>query len=83
MKSVESNKQLFLATIAFAVAFAVWGLVSGLATLLHDELRLSAAQISWMVAIPVILGSLGRIPMGLLTDRYGGRRMFTGLLLFC
>ncbi len=83
MKSVESNKQLFLATIAFAVAFAIWGLVSGLATVLHDELGLNAAQVSWMVAIPVLLGSLGRIPMGLLTDRYGGRRMFTGLLLFC
>ncbi len=83
MTNRESNKQLFLATVGFAVAFAIWGLISGLATLLHSELGLSASQVSLMVAIPVLLGSLGRIPMGLLTDRYGGRFMFTALLVFC
>ncbi len=83
MTSNESNKQLFLATVAFAVAFAAWGLISGLATLLKAELHLTAAQASLMIAIPILLGSIGRIPMGLLADRYGGRVMFTVLLLFC
>lgn len=78
----DSSKQLFLATIAFTVAFACWGIISGLATLLKSELGLSAFQASLMIALPVILGSVGRIPMGLLTDRYGGRLIFSALLIF-
>jgi NNP family nitrate/nitrite transporter-like MFS transporter len=82
LKDHTPNKQLFLATIAFTMAFANWGLISGLATLLKSELRLSATEASLMIALPVILGSIGRIPMGLLTDRYGGRLIFSALLLF-
>ena len=82
VKNNASSKQLFLATIAFTVAFANWGLISGLATLLKSELSLSATEASLMIAIPVILGSLGRIPMGLLTDRHGGRLIFSALLIF-
>jgi MFS transporter, NNP family, nitrate/nitrite transporter len=77
-----ANQNLFLATIAFAVAFANWGIISGLAPLLRKELGLSVTQASVMIAIPVLLGSVGRIPMGLLTDRYGGRLVFSILLLF-
>ncbi|MDE3089481.1 MAG: NarK/NasA family nitrate transporter [Chloroflexota bacterium] len=82
MKDNTPNRQLFLTTIAFTVAFANWGLISGLATLLKSELRLSAMEASLMIALPVILGSVGRIPMGLLTDRYGGRLLFSALLIF-
>lgn len=82
MKENVSNRQLALATLAFAVAFANWGLIAGLAPLLRPELHLTATQASLMIAIPVILGSLGRIPVGLLTDRYGGRLLFSGLLIF-
>ena len=71
-----ANQNLFLATIAFAVAFANWGIISGLAPLLRKELGLSVTQASVMIAIPVLLGSLGRIPLGMLTDRYGGRIVF-------
>jgi MFS transporter, NNP family, nitrate/nitrite transporter len=77
-----ASKNLIFATIAFAVAFANWGIISGLAPLLRKELGLSVTQASVMIAIPVLLGSLGRIPMGLLTDRYGGRIVFSILLLF-
>jgi MFS transporter, NNP family, nitrate/nitrite transporter len=77
-----ANKNLFLATMAFAVAFANWGIISGLAPLLRKELGLSVTQASVMIAIPVLLGSLGRIPLGLLTDRYGGRIVFSILLAF-
>ena len=75
-----ANQNLFLATMAFAVAFANWGIISGLAPLLRKELGLSVTQASVMIAIPVLLGSLGRIPLGLLTDRYGGRIVFSILL---
>jgi MFS transporter, NNP family, nitrate/nitrite transporter len=77
-----ANQNLFLATMAFAVAFANWGIISGLAPLLRKELGLSVTQASVMIAIPVLLGSVGRIPMGLLTDRYGGRIVFSILLAF-
>jgi MFS transporter, NNP family, nitrate/nitrite transporter len=77
-----ANQNLFFATIAFAIAFANWGIISGLAPLLKKELGLSVTQASVMIAIPVLLGSVGRIPVGILTDRYGGRIVFSILLLF-
>jgi len=78
----QANKNLFLATMAFVMSFALWGLISGLAPLLKTEYGLTVTQTSIAVAIPVVLGSLGRIPMGVLTDRIGGRLVFTALLLF-
>jgi NNP family nitrate/nitrite transporter-like MFS transporter len=73
---------LILATLAFAVCFAVWGLLSPLAPLFRERYSLSATETGLLVAVPVILGSLARIPLGLLTDRYGGRTVFTVLMLF-
>ena len=75
-------KSLFLATTAFAIAFANWGLIAGLAPLLKKELGLSVSQASLMIAIPVLLGALGRIPAGILTDRFGARWVFSLLLGF-
>ena len=74
-------RALFLSTTAFAVAFAVWGLISGLAPTFATTYGLSAKMKGLMIAIPVLLGSLGRIPAGMLTDRFGGRRVFTALLV--
>jgi NNP family nitrate/nitrite transporter-like MFS transporter len=74
--------QLTLSTVAFAVSFAVWGVLGALAPILRQELNLSQTQVSLMVAIPVLLGSVGRLPMGILAERYGGRVMMTLLLAF-
>ena len=71
---------LLLATLSFALTFAAWGLISGLAPIFTDLYGLSASQTALLVAIPVLLGSLARLPMGMLTDRYGGRAVFTTLL---
>jgi NNP family nitrate/nitrite transporter-like MFS transporter len=79
---LAANRNLALATISFAVAFACWGTIAGLAPLLRQELALSDSQKFLIVAIPVLLGSVGRIPMGILTDRYGGRLVFSCLLIF-
>lgn len=67
---------LALATVGFAVNFWAWALLSPLAPRLQDSLGLSSFQQSLLVAVPVIVGSLGRIPVGALTDRFGGRTMF-------
>jgi NNP family nitrate/nitrite transporter-like MFS transporter len=78
----SSNRQLFLATMAFALSFAVWGLLGALAPILKKELGLSQTQAALLIAIPVLLGSLGRLVMGILADRYGGRRVMSLLLVF-
>lgn len=75
-------KALFLSTTAFAVSFAVWGLIAALAPTFTQIYQLSATQKSVMIAVPVLLGSLGRIAAGMLADRFGGRLVFSALLIF-
>ncbi len=60
----------------------MWGLVSALAPHFKDLYHLTAFETSVMIAVPVILGSLLRVPMGILADRYGGRLVFSLLLAF-
>ncbi|KAB1985594.1 NarK/NasA family nitrate transporter [Streptomyces triticiradicis] len=67
---------LALATVGFAVNFWAWALLSPLGPRFKDSLDLSSFQQSLLVAVPVVVGSLGRIPVGALTDRFGGRVMF-------
>jgi NNP family nitrate/nitrite transporter-like MFS transporter len=68
--------QLLLATGAFAVCFAIFGSVSAMMPILKKQMGLSPVQVSIALALPVILGSLGRIPLGMLTDRFGARLIF-------
>jgi NNP family nitrate/nitrite transporter-like MFS transporter len=70
------NLALLLATVGFAVNFWAWSLLSPLAPRYQELLELSPLAVSVMVAVPVIVGSLGRIPLGAFTDRYGGRIVF-------
>lgn len=81
--TVEGNPlQLALATGAFAVCFAIFGSVSAMMPFLRKQLALEPIQVSIALAVPVLLGSLGRIPLGMLTDRYGGRLVFL-IVLAC
>jgi MFS transporter, NNP family, nitrate/nitrite transporter len=73
---------LVLATVAFFTCFCVWSLFGPLSPAIQHDLKLSEVQLGWLVAIPVVLGSLMRIPMGVLTDRYGARRTFPLLMGF-
>ncbi len=73
--------QLVLATGAFAICFAVFGSVSAMMPILKKNLSLDPMQVSVALAIPVLLGSLGRIPLGALTDRYGGRLIFSVVMI--
>lgn len=49
---------------------------------LRKEFALTPVQVSIALAVPVLLGSLGRIPLGMLTDRFGGRRVFSAVMAF-
>jgi MFS transporter, NNP family, nitrate/nitrite transporter len=76
-----AGRALFLSTTGFAVTFAVWGLVAALAPTFTQIYDLSAKSKSLMIAIPVLLGSIGRLPAGMLADRFGGRKVFSTLLI--
>ncbi|HET8667909.1 MAG TPA: MFS transporter, partial [Terriglobales bacterium] len=74
------SQHLALGTISFAICFAAWGLISAFAPYFRQLLKLSATQTAFLVAVPVLLGSVARIPMGMLADRFGGRVVFSVLM---
>ncbi|WP_306295932.1 MFS transporter [Arthrobacter sp. STN4] len=71
---------LALATAASVVGFWAWNAVATLSTHYARTLDLSAGSMGILVAMPIFVGSLGRIVVGILTDRYGGRALFTFVL---
>src|SRR5262245_4063125 len=75
-KDSRPAEMLALATIGFAISFWAWALLSPLGATIRDELSLTSFQQALVVAVPVVVGSLGRIPVGALTDRLGARMMF-------
>jgi NNP family nitrate/nitrite transporter-like MFS transporter len=77
-----ARRALLLSTTAFAVSFAVWGLIAALAPTFTQLYNLSATQKSIMIAVPVLLGSIGRLFSGMLADRFGGRKVMSALLVF-
>jgi MFS transporter, NNP family, nitrate/nitrite transporter len=72
---------LALATIGFMVNFWAWALLGPLGPGLKESLQLSFAAQSFLVAVPIVVGSLGRIPIGALTDKLGARLMFPAVTL--
>ncbi|QWF22462.1 MFS transporter [Nocardioides sp. LMS-CY] len=75
------SKNLALATLAFAVSFWAWNMIAPLGVRYAESMGLTSGEKSLLVATPVLVGSLGRILAGALTDRFGGRLMFTVLLV--
>jgi NNP family nitrate/nitrite transporter-like MFS transporter len=73
---------LALGTAAFTICFFAWSMLGPLGPTLQDHLKLTDFQLALLIAVPVLMGSLMRIPLGVLTDRFGGRLMFSILLVF-
>ena len=73
---------LIASFLHFDVCFMLWVLLGALGVFVADGIGLNAAQKGLMVAIPVLTGSLMRLPLGLLSDRIGGRRVGVGMLMF-
>jgi Major Facilitator Superfamily len=73
---------LGVALAAFTVCFFAWSMLGPLGPTLQTHLHLSDFQLALAVAIPVVLGSVMRIPMGILSDRFGGRIVFTLLMAY-
>lgn len=77
---MSNRRHVALGTVSFTVCFAAWGLISAFAPHFRDRFHLTASETAFLVAVPVILGALARIPMGMLADRFGGRVVFTLLM---
>ncbi len=77
---MPNRQHVALATISFTICFAAWGLIGAFAPRFREALHLTASETALLVAVPVLFGSLMRIPMGVLTDRFGGRAIFSILM---
>ena len=76
------GRVLVVATVAFTLMFAVWLMFGVLGIPIRDEFGLTDVQLSWITAVAVLNGAIWRLPAGILADRYGGRLVFTIMLLF-
>ncbi|MCK5573398.1 MAG: MFS transporter, partial [Bacteroidetes bacterium] len=79
----KAYKVLTMNTLAFTVCFAVWTMNGVLVTYLVEQgvFTWDKAQIGWLIGIPVLTGSIMRLPVGVLTDKFGGRIVFGVLML--
>src|SRR5579864_9643462 len=74
---------LFVTTWAFTVCFAVWTMFGVTGIPIHNELNLDSTQLGLLTATPILTGALFRLPLGIWTDRFGGRIVMFLLLVFC
>lgn len=72
----KSNAILPLQTFSLILGFAVWGILSSLIVFIKDGIPLTPGQLSLVTAVPVVLGSILRIPFGYWTNKFGARNMF-------
>jgi len=79
----SSFTALGMSTFAFTMAFAAWMTYGVLITYLVDKgvYDWDKAQMGWLIGIPVLTGSISRLPLGVLTDKYGGRIVLSVLLI--
>jgi NNP family nitrate/nitrite transporter-like MFS transporter len=78
----QSRRVLVLSTIAFTLLFAVWLMLGMLSIRIKPELGLTDGQLYTLAIAAILAGSLLRFHFGVWTDRYGGRRVMTALILF-
>ncbi len=79
----RAHLTLTMNTLAFTVCFAAWMLNGVLVTFLvtNQIFDWSASQMGWLIGIPVLTGSIVRLPLGMATDKFGGRPVYTLLML--
>jgi NNP family nitrate/nitrite transporter-like MFS transporter len=75
--SGQQTRALTNSTLAFTVCFAVWTIFSIIGIRIKQELGLSDTQFGILVATPILTGSLSRIFLGIWSDQYGGRLIYT------
>ncbi len=81
-KSIPGQSQaLWMSTIAFTVCFAVWTIFAIIGVQIKQQLNLSETQFGLLVGTPILTGSLIRLALGIWTDQYGGRVVYTMTML--
>lgn len=75
------NAVLFWSTLSFTLFFAVWLQFAVLGLSVRETLSLTAGQFAVLISVPVLTGSLLRLPLGMLTDKFGGRLVTSTLHL--
>jgi NNP family nitrate/nitrite transporter-like MFS transporter len=83
MPKWRSVSVLFVTTLAFTVCFAVWMMFGVTGIPIRTQLGLDTTQFGLLTATPVLTGALFRLPLGIWTDRFGGRRIMLLLLIGC
>jgi NNP family nitrate/nitrite transporter-like MFS transporter len=76
-----ATRALWLSTIAFTVCFAVWTIFAIIGVRIQQDLGLDETQFGLLVGTPILTGSLSRIFLGIWTDQYGGRLVYTLTML--
>ena len=75
------QRALWLSTISFTVCFAVWTIFAIIGIQIKQDLGLSDTEFGLLVGTPILTGSLIRLPLGIWSDQYGGRVVFTLTML--
>ncbi len=83
MPNSAANRVLVMNILMFALCFAAWTLFGVLITFLvdHRVLVLDKAQIGWLMGAPILTGSILRLPVGVLSDRFGGKAVTIWIML--
>ena len=74
---------LIVSTLAFTVCFMVWMMFGVIGIPIKKTLNLNATQFGILTAMPVLTGSLIRVPLGMWTDKFGGRIVMFWLMMVC
>ena len=77
----DQSRALWFSTIAFIVCFAVWTIFSIIGIQIKNELGLNDTQFGLLVGTPILTGYLIRLLLGIWTDQYGGRIVYTAVML--
>ena len=77
----SARRALAASTIAFTVCFAVWTIFSIIGVQIKGELGLSETEFGLLIGMPILTGSLVRLVLGIWTDRFGGRIVYTATML--
>ncbi|AKP67841.1 nitrate/nitrite transporter [Companilactobacillus ginsenosidimutans] len=80
----KSYLALTMGTLAMMVCFMVWLCLSPLLDVIlkNAGVQVSEFQRTFLLATPILLGSIMRIPMGIVSDRWGGKKTYIALMIF-
>lgn len=77
----DQNRALTISTVAFTLCFAVWTIFSIIGIQIKKDLGLNDTQFGLLIGTPILTGSLVRLMLGIWTDQYGGRIVYTAVMV--